>query len=92
MVRGIGEWYIENVHTKDVKFLNEGKFTIGRDVESDLSIDGRFKNHCSRKHCTIILKDDTVRIFNRVSFYLRFFYNDIDIIALQISNKIRKRR
>lgn len=70
MARAIAEWYIENVHTKDIKLLEEGKFTIGRGKDNDLTIDGRFKNHCSRKHCIIILSGDTVRILNRVSLYL----------------------
>lgn len=85
------DWYIENVHTKNINLLNKGEFSIGRREDNNLIIDGRFMKHCSRKHCIITLKDDTVRILNTVSFYPRFFFNDFNFIALEISNKIDKR-
>ncbi|XP_055322839.1 uncharacterized protein LOC129578382 isoform X1 [Sitodiplosis mosellana] len=61
-------WYLENVQTKNISFLNEGRFGIGRKGTNDLIIDGQYERYCSRNHCIISLNNDYVRLFNRSRF------------------------
>lgn len=63
-------WYLENLGTKNIQFLLEGNFKIGRKSNNDLVVNGKYKRYSSNRHCIIKLQNNNyIRLLNRVSFF-----------------------
>lgn len=62
-------WFLENVGTKAKVFLNNGRFTIGREESNDIRIvsSSGESNWCSNLHCVLTLSKDHVWLCNAVS-------------------------
>lgn len=63
-------WYLQNLGTNSINYLNVGDFKIGRikNKKADLKVDSEF---CSKLHCTFRYspQEDRVWLQNDVSYF-----------------------
>lgn len=68
-------WYLKNLETKSINYLNVGEFKIGRCSKANPSLDVKVNSmFCSKLHCTFEYRLDkgTVWLHNKVS-YVSYF-------------------